>query len=102
MRVIVRISTPENLSKTIYLDDSSFFVEVDGEKYNIDSNYEERFNTLMGMFGCKSNWVDESLDDPIYSVSFVDIKEEIYTFSEAPSNWNMFMGYISRLAGESL
>ena len=102
MKVILRINEPENISKTIYIDDCSFYVEVDDEKYNIDSRYEERFNTLIGLFGCKSSWIDNDLDDPIYSVCFIDNEEEIYTFSEAPSNWNMFMGYISRLAGESL
>ena len=39
MKVILRINEPENISKTIYIDDSSFYVEVDDEKYNIDGYY---------------------------------------------------------------
>ncbi|MBR3890714.1 MAG: hypothetical protein IKJ30_01415 [Bacilli bacterium] len=102
MKIVIQINLPETTSKTIYLDEDVFYIEEEGNKVSLNSSYENRFNTLLGLFSCKSTWKDMDLEDSIYNVTFIDEKEETFTFSKAPGNWNMFMAYIDKLVGDSL
>lgn len=102
MKIVIQINLPETTSRTIYLDEDVFYIEEEGNKVSLDTKSENRFNTLIGLFGCKSIWVDMGVEEPVYSVTFIDKKEEYFSFDSAPSNWNMFMGYLDKLVGDSL
>lgn len=102
MKIVIQINLPETTSRTIYLDEDIFYIEEEGNRVSLDAKIENRFNTLIGLFSCKSTWKDMDLEDSIYNVTFIDEKEETFTFSKAPGNWNMFMAYIDKLVGDSL
>lgn len=102
MKIVIQINLPETTSRTIYLDEDIFYIEEEGNRVSLDTKIENRFNTLIGLFGCKSSWNDMNVEEPIYSVSFIDNKEEYFSFDSAPGNWNIFMAYIDKLVGDSL
>jgi hypothetical protein len=101
MKVQIDIKLPESHLKTISLDDSCFYVTQDDNKIEIDTNYKDRINTLIALFGCKNNWELNSYDEPVYRIYFTDTLQEVYDFYNAPSNWNLFIGYIDKLVGDS-
>ena len=101
MKIIIDIQLPETNLKTICVTDSSFFVEEDGDKVILKTKEEDRFNTMIGLFGCRNSWEKNSLENPTYRVTFIDNFEEVYDFDNSPDNWNMFMGYLEKLLGDS-
>ena len=100
MKIIIKLNLPENSSKEIYLDENVFYIE-ENDRLEFDCKYEDRFNTLISLFACNKSWVSEDIEDPTYLVTFINKKEVTYSFDKAPSNWGMFMGYITKLVGDS-
>ena len=101
MRVRIDINLPESNLKTICLDDSCFFIAENNNIIKIKTKFEDRLNTLIALFGCKSKWSSNSFSDSFYKVYFSDVNEEFFCFDDTPYNWNMFMGYIDKLVGDS-
>lgn len=103
MRVVVKLNLQENLPKFIYLDENEIWIQEADNKQLIDSNYKDRFNSLLSLFVMKNDWNVLKSNNPICEIMFE--KEEnvqVYKFDEVPDNFNMFMGYLSRLVGDSL
>jgi hypothetical protein len=103
MKVIVKLLMLESYDKFIFLDEKEMVVEENMEKMVIETMYKDRINTLISLFSLKKEWKASDIDNCLYNVIFEnDGIKEIYSFNEVPDNWNMFMGYLFRLVGDTL
>ena len=94
-----------NSGYSICIDANSLILQKNGEIENLSASEAQCFNTLISLFSLKNNWIKKDCLNPIYRVDFeCDGKKEIYVFDIAsvPSNWLMFVGYISKLVGDNL
>ena len=98
MEVVVKMNPPEQDSYVISLSSEEMYVESMGKSLKINTKYEDRVNALISLFSCKNSWISE--DNGYYQVTFIlkDNKEE-YEFKNVPDNWELFMAYITKLAG---
>ena len=77
------------------------YVERMGEILKIETKYEDRVNSLISIFACKNSWVSQV--NGYYQVTFISKNgKEEYTFEDLPSNWELLMSYIVKLAGDIL
>lgn len=102
MRVVVKFNVPEQYDKIICIDEDVVFIAQNNDKQIIETTYKDRFNTLLSLFVLKTDWKNEKEYNPLYEVIFENNSKEIYSFKDTPSNWIMFMGYLSKLVGDSL
>ena len=103
MKVVVKIVVAEGYDKFISLDEDEMWIEEANNKVLINCDYKDRFNSLISLFMLKNEWNLEEVIGPLYEVVFENNGVvEHYNFKEAPDNFGMFMGYLVRLAGDSL
>ena len=101
MEVIFKMYPPEQQAYTISLSSEEMYVERMGEILKIETKYEDRVNSLISIFACKNSWVSQV--NGYYQVTFISKNgKEEYTFEDLPSNWELLMGYIVKLAGDIL
>ena len=86
----------------VYLDDNEFYLKDDNDVINIETDYTSRFKTMLSLISCCEEWEENKLNDGIFCVDIISDEERRYAFNEPPFNWQLFIGYIYRLVGESL
>ena len=103
MKVVVKLVIPEDYEKFICLDEKEMIIEENNERLLIETEYRDRINSLISLFAFKKEWEYTEEGTSLYNVMFEDKGEkQIYCFNEMPVNWNMFMGYLYRLVGDSI
>ena len=103
MKVKISFNSIErDFPDVIYIDDEIVYLETNGEKVEIETTFEKRFNTLISLFSCSQTWEEDDCVNAPYNVIVKDEYEKEYSFYNVPNNWNLFIGYISRLIGEVL
>lgn len=99
MEVVIKMNPPEQDSYVISLSSEEMYVESMGENLKINTKYEDRVNALISLFACKNDWISET--NGYYQVTFVtNNNKEEYEFKNPPNNWELFMAYIVKLAGD--
>ena len=103
MKVVVKLIVPESYDKFIYLDEKEMAVEENNDRLVIETSYRDRINSLISLFALKKDWECKEGVTSLYNVMFENKGEtQVYCFDEMPVNWNMFMGYLYRLVGDSI
>ena len=104
MRLTVQVRVQEGYDRLIHLDEKEMFIEENDQRELINCNYKDRFNSLMSFFFLKQEWTQVELDSFEYKITFENNgKQEVYSFDEhLPDNFNIFMGYIEKLVGDSI
>lgn len=101
MKIVFKVSLPEQKEIIMYLSEDEFFIKEFNERVNITTSYEDRFNSLLSMFMLKNEWSTTNDNDYFYQVMFENNGvEEMYSFKDVPDNFYMFMGYFGKLADE--
>ncbi|MBR3890562.1 MAG: hypothetical protein IKJ30_00645 [Bacilli bacterium] len=102
MKIIIS-AIKENGTYELYLDKGVFVIKKGNQEIKIESNEQERVNTLISLFSLKSIWKKDNVESD-YQVSFYN-KDSVDTFyfsNSFPSNWMIFLGSLEKLAGEGL
>lgn len=103
MEVVMQHINNGIIEREIFVSDNEVFLVKNNKKKFISCDYEKRFNTLINLFGLKSEWVDEESEDPSCVISFKNSKEECsYSFDvDLPSNFLLFNSCIIGLLGDN-
>jgi hypothetical protein len=93
------------LVSSVLIDSSKVVIKTEDKEQTLDVTSKVCFNTLVSLFSLKDSWSHVSCKEPIYQIEFDDNKgKDVYTFDIncIPSNFSMFLGYISKLVGDNL
>lgn len=89
----------------VFIDNSKVIIKREENEQTLDVTSKVCFNTLISLWSLKDNWSQVSCKEPLYQIEFEDDKgKNFYAFdaNSIPSNFPMFLSYISRLVGDNL
>lgn len=91
----------KEIFSTVVIEKDKVYLLDNNDKQVLDVESKTCFNTLISLYSLKENWEKKECLNVVYSVTF---DSDTYAFDSVsvPDNFYMFLGYISRLVGESM
>ncbi len=95
------ITNDKEIFSTVVIEKDKVYLMNYNDKQVLDVDSKTCFNTLISLYSLKESWKKKECTNVTYRITF---ENDSYEFDgvNLPDNFYMFLGYISRLVGESV